>query len=141
MVGVLVVSHGGLAKALISSLQFLMGKQEKIRAVSIWPTDGEKEIKDSIQKKIAEVNDGDGVVILTDVLGGTATNLSLPFLENEQVELVTGVNMPMLLTLSSYRKGRSLREIGKLVKKSGRRSIILAKQLYKRSTDATNWRV
>lgn len=68
-------------------------------------------------------------MILTDVLGETATNLSLFFLENEKVELVTGVNMPMLLTPSSYRKGRSLREIGKLVKKSGRRSIILAKQL------------
>ena len=129
MVGVLVVSHGGLAKALISALQFLVGKQEKIRAVSIWPKDREKEIKDSIRKEIVEVNDGDGVVILTDVLGGTATNLSLSFLENDKVELVTGVNMPMLLTLSSYRKGRSIREIGKLVKKSGRRSIILAKQL------------
>ena len=66
---------------------------------------------------------------MTDVLGRTATNLSLSFLENEKIELVTGVNMPMLLTLSSYRKERSLREIGKLVKKSGRRSIILAKQL------------
>jgi PTS system mannose-specific IIA component len=106
-----------------------VGKQQKIRGVSIWPKDREKEIKDRIRQEIVKVNDGDGVVILTDVLGGTATNLSLSFLENEKVELVTGVNMPMLLTLSSYRKGRSLREIGKLVKKSGRRSIILAKQL------------
>jgi PTS system mannose-specific IIA component len=129
MVGVLIVSHGGFGEALISSLQFLVGKQQKIRGVSIWPKDREKEIKDRIRREIAEVNDGDGVVILTDVLGGTATNLSLPFLENEKVELVTGVNMPMLLTLSSYRKGRSIREIGKLVKKSGRRSIILAKKL------------
>jgi len=129
MVGVLIVSHGGFAEALISSLQLLVGKQQKIRGVSIWPKDQEKEIKDRIRQEIVKVNDGDGVVILTDVLGGTATNLSLSFLENEKVELVTGVNMPMLLTLSSYRKGRSLRGIGKLVKKSGRRSIILAKQL------------
>ena len=129
MVGVLIVSHGGFAEALISSLQLLVGKQQKIRGVSIWPKDLEKEIKDRIRQEIVKVNDGDGVVILTDVLGGTATNLSLSFLENEKVELVTGVNMPMLLTLSSYRKGRSLREIGKLVKKSGRRSIILAKEL------------
>jgi PTS system mannose-specific IIA component len=129
MVGVLIVSHGGFAEALISSLQLLVGKQQKIRGVSIWPKDQEKEIKDRIRQEIVKVNDGDGVVILTDVLGGTATNLSLSFLENEKIELVTGVNMPMLLTLSSYRKGRSLREIGKLVKKSGRRSIILAKQL------------
>ena len=70
-------------------------------------------------------------MILTDVLGGTATNLSLSFLEDEKVELVTGVNIPMLLTLSSYREGKSLKDIGKLVKKSGRRSIILAKRLLK----------
>jgi len=129
MVGVLIISHGGFAEALISSLQFLVGEQPKIRGVSIWPKDREREVKDRIREEIVKINDGDGVVILTDVLGGSATNLSLSFLENEKVELVTGVNMPMLLTLSSYRKGRSLREIGKLVKKSGRRSIILAKEL------------
>jgi len=67
------------------------------------------------------------VVILTDILGGTPTNLSLSLLEDEKVEVVTGVNMPMLMALLSYRTGRSLREISKLVKKSGRRSIILAK--------------
>ncbi len=129
MVGVLIVSHGGFAEALISSLQFLVGQQRNTRGVSIWPKERKKEIRDRIRGKIAEVNDGDGVVILTDALGGTATNLSLSFLENEKVELVTGVNMPMLLALSSYRKGKSLREIGKLAKKSGRRSIILAKRL------------
>jgi PTS system mannose-specific IIA component len=131
MVGVLIVSHGGFAEALNSTLQFLVGKQQKIGGVSIWPKDREKEIKDRIRQEIVKVNDGDGVVILTDVLGGTATNLSLSFLENEKIELLTGVNMPMLLTLSSYRKGKSLREIGKLVKKSGRRSIILAKEVFK----------
>ena len=129
MVGVLIVSHGGFAEALILSLQLLVGKQQKIRGISIWPKDREKEIKDRIRQEIAKVNDGDGVVILTDVLGGTATNLSLSFLEDQKVEMVTGVNIPMLLTLSSYRKRKSLREIGKLVKTSGRRSIILAKRL------------
>ncbi len=130
MVGVLIVSYGGFAEALISSLQFLVGKQPKIGGVSIWPKDRDKEIKERIRQEISNVDHGDGVVILTDVLEGTATNLSLSFLENEKVELVTGVNIPMLLTLSSYRKGRSLREIGNLAKKSGRRSIILAKRLF-----------
>ena len=129
MVGILIVSHGRLAEALISSVQFLVGNLQKIRGVSIWPKDKGKEVRDRIQKEIEEVDDGDGVVILTDILGGTPTNLSLSFLKEEKVEVVTGVNMPMLLTLSSYRKGRSLREIGKLVKKSGRRGIILAKEL------------
>ena len=130
MVGILVVSHGRLAEALISSVEFLVGNLHRIRGVSIWPKDQEKEVKDRIQKKMAEVNDGEGVVILTDILGGTPTNLSLSCFENEKVEVVTGVNLPMLLTLSSYRKGKSLEEIGRLAKKSGRRSIILAKKLF-----------
>jgi len=130
MVGILVVSHGGLADALIASVQSLVGNLQRTRGVSIWPKDQEKEVKDRIQKKMAEVNDGEGVVILTDILGGTPTNLSLSCFENEKVEVVTGVNLPMLLTLSSYRKGKSLEEIGRLAKKSGRRSIILAKKLF-----------
>ena len=129
MVGVLVVSRGRLADALISSVESLVGKLQRIRGVSVWPKDKEEDIKDQIQKKMAEVEEGDGVVILTDILGGTPTNLSLSLLEDEKVEVVTGVNMPMLMTLLSYRKEKSLREISKLVKKSGRRSIILAKGL------------
>jgi PTS system mannose-specific IIA component len=130
MVGILIVSHGRLAYALISSVQSLVGSLEKIRGVSIWSKDREEEVKDRIQKKMTEVDDGDGVVILTDILGGTPTNLSLSFLEDEKVEVVTGVNIPMLLTLASYRKGRPLMEIGSLVKKSGRRGIILAKEVF-----------
>jgi len=129
MIGILIVSYGKLAQALISSVQYLFGDLKRIRSVSIWPEDSEEEIKGRIQKNIAELNDGNGIVILTDILGGTPTNLSLSFLDDESVEVVTGVNMPMLLTLLSYRRYRSLKEIGKLAKKSGRRSIILAKTL------------
>jgi PTS system mannose-specific IIA component len=129
MVGILIVSHGKLAEALISSVQFLVGNLQKIGGVSILPKDKEKEVKDRIRQKMGEVNDGDGVVILTDVLGGTATNFSLSLLENDRVEIVTGVNVPMLLTLSSYRKGKSLEEVSKLAKKSGRRSITLVKKV------------
>jgi PTS system mannose-specific IIA component len=129
MVGILIVSHGTLADAFVTTIQFLVGGLQKIRSVSIWPKDGPKEIREKIRQKIAEVNDGDGVVILTDMLGGTSTNLSLPFSENEKVEIVTGVNLPMLLTLSSYRRQRSLTEVGRMAKKSGRRSITLVKKV------------
>jgi PTS system mannose-specific IIA component len=130
MVGILIVSHGGLPQAFIETIRFLVGSLRKIGGVSIRPQDKPNEVQERIQKKMAEVDDGDGVVILTDILGGTSTNLSLSFAEDEKVEVVTGVNLPMLLTLSSYRKGRSLTEIGKLAKKSGRRSIILAKEVW-----------
>jgi len=79
-------------------------------------------------------------MILTDIMVGTSTNLSLSFLKDEKVEVVTGVNVPMLLTLSSYRKGRSIKEIGRLVKKSGRRSIILAKEILGLRRDGQNAR-
>src|SRR4030066_1843702 len=130
MVGILIVSHGRLADALISSVQSLVGNLEKIKGVPIWSRDREDEVKHRIQKEMAEVDDGDGVVILTDIFGGTPTNLSLSFLEDEKVEVVTGVNIPMLLTLASYRKGRSLTESGSLLKRSGRRGIILAKEVF-----------
>jgi PTS system mannose-specific IIA component len=132
MVGILVVSHGRLAEALISSVEFLVGELKRIKGLSIWPKESKKEIKHRIQQKMAEIDDGDGVVILTDSMGGTPTNISLSFLEDEKVEVVTGVNMPMLLTLSSYRKGRSLKEIVQLVKRSGRRSITSAKEVFGR---------
>jgi PTS system mannose-specific IIA component len=130
MVGILIVSHGRLAEALVSSVQSLLGNLNKIIGVSIWPKDREEEIQDRIRKKIKEVDDGDGVMILTDILGGTSTELSFSLIERGRVEVVTGVNVPMLLTLSSYRKGKSLEELGKLVKKSGRRSITLAKEVW-----------
>ncbi len=132
MIGILVISHGRLAEALISSVQFLVGGLKRVKGISIWPKERIEEIRDRIRKGIKEVDDGDGVVILTDVIGGTPTNLSLSVLENRNVEVVTGVNLPMLLTLASYRSGRSLREIGRLVKKSGRRSIILAKEMLRK---------
>jgi len=140
MVGILIVSHGKLSEALIASVEFLIGNLQRIRGVSIWPKDKEEEVRDRIQKEIEEVDEGDGVMILTDIMGGTSTNLSLSFLKDEKVEVVTGVNVPMLLTLSSYRKGRSLKEIGRLVKKSGRRSIILAKEILGLRRDGQNAR-
>ena len=135
MVGILIVSHGRLAEALISTVQSLVGDLKRIRAISISPKDSVEEIRSHIQENMEELNDGNGVVILTDILGGTPTNLSLSFLEEEKVEVVTGVNLPMLLTLASYRKGKSLREIGSLVKKPGRRSIILAKDVFDRKRE------
>ncbi len=129
MIGIVVVSHGRLADALISSVQSLVGHLPRVSGVSIWPKDKEKEVKYKIEHKMGEVDDGEGVVILTDILGGTSTNVSLSLSRSEKVEIVTGVNMPMLLTLSSYRETKSLTEIGELVKESGRRSIILAKEV------------
>ncbi len=79
MVGILILSHGRLAEGLISSVQSIIGDLEQVKGVSIWPKDSGEEVKDRIQKSMIEVNDRSGVVILTDILGGTPTNLTLSF--------------------------------------------------------------
>jgi PTS system mannose-specific IIA component len=128
MVGILIVCHGNLAEALIASVQILVGELPKVKGITIWPRERKEEIQERIERQIAEIDGGDGVVILTDLLGGTPTNLSLSFLQEKHVAVITGVNIPMLLALSSYQKEKSLEEIGRLVRKAGRKSILLAKK-------------
>ena len=79
MVGILIVSHGNLAEALISSVQILVGNLQNVRGVSIWPQEGKEENQDRIQKKMGEGDRGDGVILLTHLVGGTPTNPSLTF--------------------------------------------------------------
>jgi PTS system mannose-specific IIA component len=129
MIGVLIISHGGLADALISAAESLVGELRKVKGVSIWPQNAKKDIQHKIRQHLAELDDGDGVIILTDLLGGTPVGLSLSFLQDRNIEVVSGVNLPMLLAVSSYRRGKSLREVSKLVKRSGRRSIVLANRI------------
>ncbi len=138
MIGILVIAHGGFAHALISSAQFIVGKLRKTRGVSIRQKDTEVQIKRRIQKEISNLEEGDGVLVLTDVFGGTPTNLSLTFLGKQNVEVVTGVNIPMLLTVSSYRSSKSLAEISELVKQSGQKSIVLAREALGRRDDRGN---
>jgi len=78
------LSHGGLADALISSVEFIVGNLHRVKGISVWSKDRAEEVRDRIEKGLNEMNDGDGVVILTDIFGGTATNLSLSFLEDEK---------------------------------------------------------
>jgi PTS system mannose-specific IIA component len=129
MVGILIVTHGDLAEALISTGELILGELKMTRGISIWPKESKEEVKDRIQKEVTKVDNGDGVVILTDILGGTPTNQSLPLAETEKVEVVTGVNISMLLALSCYREGKSVKEICCLAKKAGRRSIVSASDI------------
>ena len=126
MVGILIVTHGDLAKSLISTGELIIGELKMTGAVSIWPKESKEAVRVRIQEEMAKVDEGDGVVILTDILGGTPTNQSLPLLEREQVEVVTGVNISMLLAISYYREGKPVKEICSLAKKAGRRSIVCA---------------
>ena len=129
MVGVLIVSHGTLAETLVNTAEFIVGKLKAVKAVSIDPTSDVKELREKIHEAMEEVDGGNGVLILTDMFGGTPSNISLSFLEKERIDVVTGVNLPMVINLAHVREGKSLPEVAEAIRSGGRRSISLASQI------------
>ena len=133
IVGVVIVAHGNLAEALLASSKIIVGPLKKIRAVSVDSKKGVNKALQDIRGAVEEVDSGSGVLILTDMFGGSPSNLSLSFLSERQIEVVTGVNLPMLIKLSSYRQGHCLEEIKETIYKYGREKIIVASDLLKRN--------
>ena len=130
MFGILVVSHGQLAAELVHAAKTIVGEIERITPVSIgWDQDMEK-AQETIRKAIDKVDDKDGVIILTDMFGGTPTNISLTFLKEGSVEVITGVNLPMLIKLATLQQeGAELSEAAKTVKHRGQHSIFIASEI------------
>ncbi len=126
MIGIIVVSHGQVAVELVNAARTIVGEIPAIAAVSIGWTDDVTVAHDAIVKAMAEVGGGDAL-ILTDMFGGTPTNVSLPFL-SARVEIVTGVNLPMLIKLSSLRDG-DLLEIARAIRDQGRGAISVATEV------------
>jgi PTS system mannose-specific IIA component len=132
MIGIVVVTHGQLAGEIVNAARTIVGDIERIAAVSIGWTDDVTAARDAIARALAEVG-GEDALILTDMFGGTPTNVSLPFL-SPRVEIVTGVNLPMLIKLTSLRDGK-LAEVARVVREQGKDSIYVASEvLEKRPT-------
>lgn len=124
--GGVIVSHGQVATELLTAAQAVVGDLNHIRAVSIdWNVDVEA-AKSQIEHAIAEVSKGRGVVILTDMFGGTPTNIAAMFLKEHEVEIVTGVNLPMVVKLATVDSELTLENIAKEVEEEGKNSIIRA---------------
>ena len=135
MIGIVVVTHGQLARELVSAAEMIIGEIPNVTAVSIgWyesPDDALREIEEAIKRADA----GKGTVVLTDMFGGTPSNLSLTFLEKDRVEVVTGVNLPMLIRLASLREEEEeddLMELASEAAREGKDSIYLAGDLLAR---------
>ena len=133
MIGAVVVTHGDLGKEIIKAAEMIIGIQEKIKSVAIKPEDNESTVRENILKEINEVDDGSGVLIFTDMFGGTPSNLSLCSLEENRVEVVTGINLPMLIKFSTERKKVSLQEIASIVKEYGQKHILVASQILQKN--------
>lgn len=129
LVGVVIVAHGNLAQALLFSSESIVGPMSNIKAVSVDSRNSVDGALQDIRAAIEEVECGSGVLILTDMFGGSPSNLSLSFLSEKRIEVVTGVNLPMLVKLSSYRSGHSLGEIKDTMYQYGREKIIVASDL------------
>ena len=136
MVGVLVITHGNLGYELIRSAELIKGRLGSILAISVDPTKGVEELKKEITAGIKKVDKGKGVLIMTDLFGGTPSNLSLSFLKEGKLEVVTGVNLPMLLKLPDIREEKDLMDLAYTIKDYGRRNISLAGEILNKKVDS-----
>ena len=129
IVGVVIITHGKVAQALLASAELIAGPLKKAIAVSVDSKKGVDRALKDIRQAIDRVDFGSGVLILTDMFGGSSSNLSLSFLSEKRIAVVTGVNLPMLIKLSSFRQGHSLEEIKETICTYGREKIIIASDL------------
>ena len=130
MIGIVLVTHGALGREMLRTTEGIVGPLSQILAVAVEMHDGMDEIRDKMEKAIAEVDTGEGVLVLVDMFGGTPANLALTFLEERRVEVVTGVNLPMMLKLGTSRDDPStLAEIAAGLAEYGQRNIVFASEL------------
>jgi mannose PTS system EIIA component len=134
MIGVVIVTHSALADEFLMATQQIVGAVEGIEPISIDPSDPIEEVEARIKKGIKKVDMGRGVLILTDMFGGTPSNISLSFQEKGKVEIVTGLNLPMLIKLSTLREEKTLDELASFIKSYGQKNIHLASEILDRNT-------
>jgi len=130
MVGIVVAAHGKMAEALVAAAEQIVGKLEQLKVVNLLPHEGMECGRGKIVDAITEVDDGSGVVVLADIFGGTPSNCCLSLLNAGKLEVVTGVNLPMLLRLaSSRREGHNAKQVAENLVEYGRQNITNASEL------------
>ncbi len=129
MIGLLIITHCNLGREFLNAAEFIVGSMDAADAISITQTSDSEEILNTIQEKITNLDRGEGVLILTDMFGGTPSNISLSFLKEEMVEVLTGVNLPMIIAISQNRADLTLSEVAERAQEAGKMSISLAGKL------------
>ena len=130
MIGAVIVTHGALARELLDAAERIVGRTESIRAVAMDWDDDVADARQQIGAAIDEVDGGRGVLIFTDMFGGTPTNVSLAFLDKDKVEIITGVNLPMIIKLTSVQNSEgSLLEVAQELRERGQNSIYVASEI------------
>lgn len=129
MIGLIIITHGNLALELKSAMEHIIGSQTDIEIFCINPDDDIDIQKNNIQNTIREINKGNGIIILTDMFGGTPSNLALSFLEEGKVEVLSGVNLPMLIKIGQLRDNTNLLEVVKEGKTAAQKYISIASEI------------
>jgi PTS system mannose-specific IIA component len=129
MIGMVLVTHGRLAAEFVSALEHVVGPQRNVRAICIGPEDDMEVRRAEILAAVAAADEGDGVAVLTDMFGGTPSNLAMSILGKGRVEVVAGMNLPMLIKLASVRSAMALDAAVVEAREAGRKYINVASQL------------
>ena len=129
MIGGIIVSHGKLAEELLNALTIILGEVVNMEAISIGWYDDVEDSKRKINQSLKGVDQKNGVLIFTDMFGGTPSNLSFSFLKDDRIEIITGVNLPMLIKFVSLQRSNKLKEVAKKVVEQGKKNIHLASAL------------
>jgi mannose PTS system EIIA component len=128
MIGALVVTHGHLAQELVAAAEMIVGDISHIQAVSIGWHDDVNDARKEIEKKISEVDRGSGILLLTDMFGGTPSNIAFAFHEPGKVDIVTGVNLPMIIKIAHQKENEDLDSLARSVLEQGQSSIRMASE-------------
>lgn len=129
MIGLVLVTHGRLAAEFVAATEHVVGPQPAMRAICIGPDDDMEQRRRDILQAVAEVEDGHGVIVLTDMFGGTPSNLAISIMEKAKIEVIAGVNLPMLIKLAGVRDKNDLVGAVKAAQESGRKYINVASHL------------
>ena len=128
MIGLILVTHGRLAEHFVEAMEHVVGAQDDVATICIGPSDDMERRRQDIADAIAKVDSGSGAIILTDLFGGTPSNLAISLLETGRVEVIAGINLPMLIRLAGARKAMNVVEAVQAVQQAGRNYITVASE-------------
>ena len=133
MIGLVLVTHGRLAEQFVTAMEHVVGKQERIASICIEAEDDMESRRGDIAKAIAEVDDGNGVILLTDLFGGTPSNLAISLMEAGRIEVIAGINLPMLIRLGGARKVMKVVDAVSAAREAGRKYITVASEMLRQT--------
>ena len=129
MIGLVLVTHGQLASEFIRAMEHVVGPQSQIEAICIGPEDDMEARRNDIAEALGRVDDGSGVIILTDLFGGTPSNLAISLMKSDRIEVIAGVNLPMLIRLEGARKTLDVKAAVAAAREAGRKYISVASEI------------